>query len=691
MRFRDDRPTRATRALTRSPVHAGAGEGAAEGPTAAGTRSGAATRPDPGTGWRAATAGGRSGSPLVLDRYRLARRLGSGAFGTVWLARDERLERDVAVKILDRARVGGRFEREARVAARLSHPAIVTLYEAAVDDDGAYLVSELVRGRTLDRMLAAGRLSDREIVAIAVALCDALEHAHAQHVVHRDVKPSNVLIPEPLLPAGPPAKLTDFGIASVAGAESLTVTGDVVGTLAYMAPEQAAGLDAGPSADLYSLAVVVYEALTGVNPLAGAAAQRSRRLGIRLVPLHRQRRDLPRELCHALDRALRPHPGERGSLTALRGALAAAADLVGDEPGVSDGPWRLPFTRSRRTAPSPAAPGAWTPSGTWPAGRGPDPGPAGDLGGPAALAGRGWLDPAPAPEARREAASPGAQEALPPPLEWPPRALAAVAAAATAAWVGSALLPSPPVPVPAMGLLAAVATLLLPRVGWGAVTAGLCLAAVLEGRSGAAPAIAAALLVAVALAPARPAIWPLAAGAPALGLLGIAGLAGVWPALAARAGSAWRRAVLGCAGWLWLLLAGLMSGRQLYLPRLPGAPAADIWTGSLAQFVDRLAPAIVRSGSLAPALVWAGAAAILPWLVRGRWPALDVVRAVVWAALLVSATGVALQAAHASAPVGPAPGAAVGGVAAAAVALAPLGARRWRQALQSGGTAARLP
>ena len=95
---------------------------------------------------------------VVLDRYRLQRRLGAGAFGTVWMARDERLERDVAVKILPRERVmSGRFEREARAAARLSHPAIVTLYEAAVDDEGAYLVSELVRGATLDTLLEHGQ------------------------------------------------------------------------------------------------------------------------------------------------------------------------------------------------------------------------------------------------------------------------------------------------------------------------------------------------------------------------------------------------------------------------------------------------------------------------------------------------------------------------------------------------------
>src|ERR1035441_4647378 len=106
-----------------------------------------------------------SQAPLVLDRYRLHRRLGAGGFGTVWLARDERLDREVAVKIVPRARVvGGRLEREARATARLTHPGIVTLYEAAVDDEGAYLVSELVRGCTLDALLADGRLSDRDVI-----------------------------------------------------------------------------------------------------------------------------------------------------------------------------------------------------------------------------------------------------------------------------------------------------------------------------------------------------------------------------------------------------------------------------------------------------------------------------------------------------------------------------------------------
>ncbi len=251
---------------------------------------------------------------VVMDRYHLGKRLGSGAFGTVWSAHDERLDRDVAVKVLPRERViHARFEREARAAARLQHPAIVTLYEAAVDDDGAYLVSELVRGKTLDQLLAAGKLSDRDVLEIGAALCDALDHAHHQGVIHRDVKPSNVLVPNRAgggraggTQFADRAKLTDFGVAHVVGDAALTHTGDVIGTASYMAPEQAAGdADVGPEADLYSLALVLYEALSGrVNPQADA--RRARRGRVFVPPLRRQRRDLHRELTAGIDRALQP-------------------------------------------------------------------------------------------------------------------------------------------------------------------------------------------------------------------------------------------------------------------------------------------------------------------------------------------------------------------------------------------------
>src|SRR4051812_36322821 len=142
-----------------------------------------------------ATAGG---GEVVLDRYRLVRRLGGGGFGVVWLAHDLKLDRTVAVKRIPApdAETRRRAQREGVATARLSHPAIVALHEAGADDEAVYLVSELVRGPTFARSLEDGTLSDRDIVEIGVALCDALAHAHRRGVIHRDVKPLNILLPD---------------------------------------------------------------------------------------------------------------------------------------------------------------------------------------------------------------------------------------------------------------------------------------------------------------------------------------------------------------------------------------------------------------------------------------------------------------------------------------------------------------
>ncbi len=593
--------------------------------------------------------------PVVLDRYRLQRRLGAGAFGTVWMARDERLERDVAVKILPRERVmSGRFEREARAAARLSHPAIVTLYEAAVDDEGAYLVSELVRGETLDALLERGQLSDRDVIGIALALCDALQHAHDQGVVHRDVKPSNVLVPEAPPSAAQVAKLTDFGVARVVGGDALTHPGDVLGTLAYMAPEQAEGLEAAESADLYSLALVIYEALSGVNPIADTRpGHASRRLGVYLPPLRRQRRDLPRNLAASIDLALRPRPRERGTIAELRRALAFAQDEVGDEPGIVTGAWTTlrpghdeedPADREERE--------------------------------------RLWRD-------SDGASPPRAEPAAGPDYAWPPRALGAAAAAALTVWLTATALGPSPVPPAAAGLIAAGAVLLLPRLGWGALMIALVALAVSQHLPGAAVVIAIAFLLPLVISPAAATTWPLSAGAPALGLIG---LAGAWPAVAARATTPWRRATLGAVGWIWLLLASAVAGKALYLPLVPGVAPPHAWMSSMTTTIDHLLRPEVSAGVLAPALVWALGAVTLPWLVRGGSVVLDVVRVVVWAGIVVSATGAAVAAVHGSAGAGgvSAPTALVGAVACAAVALAPSLFQMWRAPLRSAGPRARV-
>jgi eukaryotic-like serine/threonine-protein kinase len=262
---------------------------------------------------------------LLLDRYRLLERLGSGGFAVVWRAQDELLGREVALKRIALPSEGDldRAAREAHASARLSHPSIVALYEAHATEHEFLLASELIEGHTLKELITAGDLCDDEVFEIGVALAEALEHAHARGVIHRDLKPQNVLVPSSRREQ--PAKLADFGGASLIGEEALTLTGDVLGTLAYMAPEQSEGLEAGPEADLYSLALVMYEALSGLNPVRGATpAATVRRLGRPIESLERHRRDLPRHLIDSLDEALDPEPEHRGTLRQLRGTFESA-------------------------------------------------------------------------------------------------------------------------------------------------------------------------------------------------------------------------------------------------------------------------------------------------------------------------------------------------------------------------------
>lgn len=268
---------------------------------------------------------------LILDRFRIVDELGRGGFGTVYRASDERLQRPVAVKALAAGPGSDRVLREAQAAARLNHPSIVTLYELGEDHDRVYLVSELVDGETLRELLADGVLADRDVGEAGVELCRALGHAHERGVVHRDLKPENIAISRwrdggsgPWGRAGAGrAMLMDFGVASLAGEARITRTGEVVGTLAYMAPEQAEGDETGPPADVYSVALVLYEAWTGSNPVARATpAATARTIGSPLPPLLVQRPDLPPELAQAIDSALDPDPGMRPTAAELGDRLA---------------------------------------------------------------------------------------------------------------------------------------------------------------------------------------------------------------------------------------------------------------------------------------------------------------------------------------------------------------------------------
>jgi eukaryotic-like serine/threonine-protein kinase len=200
-------------------------------------------------------------------RYRITRRLGEGGMASVYLAHDGELDRPVAVKVLadwlagDRE-IRTRFLREGRLAARLAHPNVVAVYDAGEEDGQPYLVMEHVAGETLAQLLRRrGRLPPEEAVPLVLQACAGLEHAHAAGLVHRDVKPQNLLVtPEETV------KVADFGIARAEGSTQVTQAGTILGTAAYLAPEQATGDDVGPQADVYSLGAVLYELLAGRPP-----------------------------------------------------------------------------------------------------------------------------------------------------------------------------------------------------------------------------------------------------------------------------------------------------------------------------------------------------------------------------------------------------------------------------------------
>ncbi|HUD18363.1 MAG TPA: protein kinase [Acidimicrobiales bacterium] len=203
-------------------------------------------------------------------RYRLEARIGSGGMSTVYRAFDEILERQVAVKLMNREIASDsdqleRFRREARAVAQLSHPHVVGVIDAGEDDGRPYIVLEYVEGETLkERIRRQGRLPVTEAVAYAIEIARALGAAHSRHIVHRDVKPQNVLLDQE-----GSAKVTDFGIARTLEEDGLTADGRVLGTTDYVSPEQALGQHVTGQSDLYSLGVVLYEMVTGEVPFRG--------------------------------------------------------------------------------------------------------------------------------------------------------------------------------------------------------------------------------------------------------------------------------------------------------------------------------------------------------------------------------------------------------------------------------------
>jgi Protein kinase domain len=260
----------------------------------------------------------------------------------VWLARDEQTGLDVALKIIAReGKAAARAEREAAAAARLRHPACLRAYALERDARHVYIAYEFVPGRTFREAMRAGELRDAAAIEACAQVCDALAHAHGAGILHRDVKPSNVLLADPAAAgtrssargAGDAtasgrvsARLLDFGLARMAEAETLTEQGDVPGTLAYISPERLAGERSTAAADVWAVGVMLWEALAGRHPFwQGSMLDTARAIERGAEPLAALRPDLPKRLQQAVDRALSPSPARRPSAAELAEALRGAA------------------------------------------------------------------------------------------------------------------------------------------------------------------------------------------------------------------------------------------------------------------------------------------------------------------------------------------------------------------------------
>ena len=268
-------------------------------------------------------------SEPVLGRYRPLRPLGSGGSGSVWLARDEKTGLDVALKIVAReGKAAARAEREAAAAARLRHPSCLRAYSFARDTRHVYIAYEFVPGRTFREALREGELNDADAVEACAQVSEGLAHAHRAGILHRDVKPSNVLLADG---AGVSARLLDFGLARMAEAETLTAQGDVPGTLAYIAPERLAGSDATEASDVWSVGVMLWESLAGRHPFwQTSMLDTARAIETGAPSLATLRPDLPKQLIQLVDRALSPSPARRPR--ARRALPTSRGDRTGARP-----------------------------------------------------------------------------------------------------------------------------------------------------------------------------------------------------------------------------------------------------------------------------------------------------------------------------------------------------------------------
>ena len=290
---------------------------------------------------------------LLAGRYRTLRVIGTGGMARVFLAEDERLGRQVAVKRLhahspeDSAR---RFQREARLGASLNHPNLVSVYDVETDGESVLIVMEYVEGTTLGGELRTGALDPDRAVSVLADVAAALDAVHDKGIVHRDVKPANVLIRTDGV-----AKLADLGIATLAEGTSITASGTVLGTASYMAPEQVRGETAGPGADVYALAVVAFEAFSGRRAQTGdTPVQVAHSITDGPRDIRESWPEAPAALAQALLRGMAPRPEDRHLRAGdLAGEIRGALDGVPQDATVEAAPTAL--TRPAAPAPAPAA------------------------------------------------------------------------------------------------------------------------------------------------------------------------------------------------------------------------------------------------------------------------------------------------------------------------------------------------
>jgi serine/threonine-protein kinase len=299
--------------------------------------------------------------PLIAGRYELERPLGHGGMSEVWRATDRELGRRVAIKLLAPDADTARFDREARAIASLAHPNIVQLYDYGHDEGRPYMVLEYVPGGTLEERLAEAKgkpLPDAETTAIAGGVAAGLAHAHARGVVHRDLKPANVLFDEEGR-----AKLADFGIARLAAGEgTLTEAGTVLGTAAYISPEQASGSPASPASDVYSFGVMLYRMLTGRLPFESSDPMELVRMNRDdpPPPIASVRTDVPGRLestaTAALEKDPRDRPHDGAALLAALGIAAGTVMTTATTALAADATQVLPTAAAGAAAPTTAMP-----------------------------------------------------------------------------------------------------------------------------------------------------------------------------------------------------------------------------------------------------------------------------------------------------------------------------------------------